>query len=134
MPFWHYLRNQIGYMYQHLKTDYMKLRSLLFTLSFGLVCLSATAQDYITRTGHITFLSSTPMETIEGNNYQVTSALNTKTGDLLFSLLQKSFEFKQALMQEHYNEKYMESDKFPKATFKGKIKDLSKVNFSKDGV
>jgi polyisoprenoid-binding protein YceI len=74
------------------------------------------------------------METIEGNNYSVSSILNTKTGELIFSLLNKSFQFKQALMEEHFNEKYMESDKYPKATFKGKIKDISKVNFSKDGI
>jgi polyisoprenoid-binding protein YceI len=107
--------------------------TLLILAVFSLSALTANAQEYMTRTGHITFSSKTPLETIQGDNNQVSSILNSKTGELLFSLLNKSFEFRQALMQEHFNEKYMESDKFPKSTFKGKITDISKVNFSKDG-
>lgn len=95
----------------------------------------AMSQDkYFTRTGHVSFYSDTPLEKIEAHNHQVTSVLNTSTGELDFSILIKSFEFEKALMQEHFNDNYMESDKFPKATFKGKIKDLSKVDFKKDGV
>ena len=112
----------------------MKLKLFILSLSLVAVSFTAKAQEFMTRTGHITFLSQTPMETIEANNFTVASKLDTKTGELIFSLINKSFQFKQALMEEHYNEKYMESDKYPKITFKGKIKDLSKVNFSKDGV
>jgi hypothetical protein len=86
-----------------------------------------------TRTGHISFYSSAKLEDIEAQNYQVSSSLNTSTGDMAYVVLIKSFQFKKALMQEHFNENYMESDKYPKSTFKGKITDLSKVNFDKDG-
>jgi polyisoprenoid-binding protein YceI len=96
--------------------------------------LSFGQGKYFTRTGHVSFFSETPIEKIEAHNYQVTSVLNSATGEMEFSILIKSFEFKKALMQEHFNENYMESDKYPKATFKGKIKDFDKINLSKNGV
>ncbi|HUS03898.1 MAG TPA: YceI family protein [Chitinophagaceae bacterium] len=98
-----------------------------------LFTLSASAQTYITRNGRITFFSKAPVENIEANNNQVTSILDTKKGEFAFIALTKSFKFKKALMEEHFNENYMESNTFPKANFKGTITDLSKVNFSNDG-
>jgi polyisoprenoid-binding protein YceI len=80
------------------------------------------------------FYSYTPIEEIEAHNRQVVSILDAATGDLQFNLLVKSFEFKVALMQEHFNENYMESDKFPKSSFKGKITNLDKIDFKKDGI
>ena len=107
----------------------------LFILFLSIMSLSAFAQDkYFTRTGHVSFYSDTPIEKIEAHNHQVTSILNTQSGEMDFSVLIKSFEFEKALLQEHFNDNYMESDKFPKATFKGKVKDLTKVDFKKDGV
>lgn len=94
---------------------------------------SVNAQKYISKNGHISFYSSTPIENIEANNNQAASILDASTGDLVFNVLIKSFEFKNALMQEHFNENYMESNKFPKASFKGKVTNISSVNFSKDG-
>jgi len=73
------------------------------------------------------------MENIEAHNEQVLSMMDVTNGEIAASMLMKSFHFKKALMQEHFNEKYIESDKFPKATFKGKIKDLSKLDLTKDG-
>lgn len=99
----------------------------------SLVTLSASAQTYISRNGRITFFSKAPVENIEANNNDVTSFLDTKKGEAAFVALIKSFKFKKALMEEHFNENYMESNTFPKANFKGTITDLSKVNFSKDG-
>jgi hypothetical protein len=98
-----------------------------------LFTLGVSAQTYITRNGRITFFSKAPVENIEANNNEVTSILDTKKGELAFSALIKSFKFSKALMEEHFNENYMESNTFPKANFKGTITDLSKVNFSKDG-
>jgi polyisoprenoid-binding protein YceI len=86
----------------------------------------------MTRTGHISFYSDAPAEKIEANNYQVSSAL-TSAGDLVFQVPIKSFEFKKALMQDHFNENYLESDKYPKATFKGKVLNIDKLNLNKDG-
>ena len=99
----------------------------------SLVTLSASAQTYISRNGRITFFSKAPVENIEANNNEVTSILDTHKGELAFIALIKSFKFQKALMEEHFNENYMESNTFPKANFKGAITNLIKVNFSKDG-
>lgn len=95
---------------------------------------SVQAQKYYTKNGNISFFSKTSMENIKADNNQVMSVLNSQTGDLQFSLLIKSFHFEKALMEEHFNENYLESDKFPKAGFKGTITDMSRVSFSKDGM
>ena len=111
------------------------MRTLILTILLVSLSLTGFAQDkYFTRTGHVSFYSETPSEKIEAHNYQVTSVLVASTGAMEFVILIKSFEFKNALMQEHFNENYMDSDSFPKASFKGKIKDLSKVNFKKDSI
>ncbi|MCK6607633.1 MAG: YceI family protein [Flavobacterium sp.] len=98
---------------------------LLFFNGFGF------AQDkLITKTGTITFEASVPsFEEVKAKNSGVSCVLNTKTGEIASLALMKGFRFKVALMEEHFNENYVESDKFPKATFKGKIEnfDLSKI-------
>jgi polyisoprenoid-binding protein YceI len=76
---------------------------------------------YTTKTGRVSFFSSTPIEDIEAKTQQVAAVLDFSTGQLAFSLPVKSFVFKRTLMQEHFNENYMESDKFPKATFAGRF-------------
>lgn len=95
--------------------------------------LAASAQNYITKNGKISFFSKTDIENIDAVNNQAVSVLNTENGELAFSVLMNSFLFKKALMQEHFNENYMESNKFPKGSFKGAITDMSKVNLKKDG-
>src|SRR5690606_18210070 len=79
------------------------------------------------------FFSHAPMEDIEAHNYQVTSIFDMESGELAFSLMINGFEFEKALMQEHFNEKYLHSDKYPKATFKGKILKLDELDLSKEG-
>jgi len=81
------------------------------------------AQDKkITRTGQIIFEASVPsFEEVKAKNEIVTCILNTKTGEIASLALMKSFRFKIALMEEHFNEHYVESDDFPKASFKGII-------------
>ena len=78
-------------------------------------------ERYVTRTGEITFFSKTSMENIEAVNHKATSVLDANTGAMEFAVLIKGFEFEKALMQEHFNENYMESGTFPKSTFKGKV-------------
>lgn len=95
---------------------------------------SAFSQKKYTKAGKISFSSSTPIENIEAVNKGITAILDTQTGTLQFSALIKGFEFEKALMQEHFNENYMESDKFPKANFTGMILENGNVNYSKDGV
>jgi polyisoprenoid-binding protein YceI len=95
--------------------------------------LLVNAQKYMTKNGYIGFLSQTPMETIKADNNQVVGVMDISTGEMVFQALIKSFHFDRALMEEHFNENYMESDKIPKATFKGKITNLSSVDFTKNG-
>ncbi len=106
----------------------------IITILLIAVGFHANAQDkFFTRNGTITFFSTTPVEDIKAENFGVTAILDTKTGNLEFSLLMKSFNFKKALMQEHFNENYVESDAFPKSTFSGTIINLPDVNFEKEG-
>ncbi len=99
-------------------------------LMFGNI---AQAQKFMTKNGNISFFSSMAMENIEAHNKQVNAAIDSKTGDFVVKVLIKSFEFEKALMQEHFNENYMESDKFPNATLSGKIKNIADIDFAKDG-
>lgn len=91
------------------------------------------AQKYMTKTGSIDFTSKAPLETIEGKNKAVASLLNTESGSLDFVVNIKSFVFEKQLLQEHFNENYLESNTYPKATFKGKIEQHEKINFTKNG-
>jgi hypothetical protein len=104
------------------------------------VCLigitsSSFAQMYQTRTAKVIFDATTKSspEKISAVNNEVAAILNPKAGDFVFQLLVKSFKFEKELMQEHFNENYLESDKLPKSDFKGKITNIGDVNFSKDG-
>jgi hypothetical protein len=108
-----------------------RLTILFFLLS---IVFAVNAQKYMTKNGYIGFYSHTPMEDIKGDNNQVAGVLDISTGEMVFQALIKSFRFDRALMEEHFNENYMESDKFPKSGFKGKITNLSSVNFSKNGI
>ena len=110
----------------------MKTFLLIAAISFA-TFNTTQAQTQFTKNGKISFFSKTSMENIEAANNQVVSVLGVKTGSIQFSVLMTGFLFKKALMQEHFNEDYMESAKYPKATFKGTITDISKVDFSKDG-
>ena len=108
-------------------------KSIMMMTTALLLCNAVFAQKYMTRTGKVSFFSGTPIENIEAFNNETASVLDSKGGDIVFQVPIKSFKFEKALMQEHFNENYMESDKYPKAEYKGKITDLSKVNFAKDG-
>jgi len=108
---------------------------------FLMVCMTVLsvqgmyAQKYMTRTGKVKFDATTPTspEKIAGVNNEVASILDATSGNLVFQIFVKSFKFEKELMEEHFNENYMESDKFPKSEFKGIISNNSAVNYSKDG-
>ena len=92
------------------------------------------AQKMITRSGEIKFEASMPaFEEISAKNNTVSCIFDTSTGEIAALALVKAFRFKVPLMEEHFNENYMESSKFPKATFKGKIVnfDASKITSKK---
>ena len=93
---------------------------LLVTLSISF--LTAGAQSlYLTKDAKINFNSSTPLEDIVAESNQTTTILDIEKNIVKFSVLTTSFKFRRALMEEHFNENYMESSKFPKASFNGKI-------------
>jgi len=106
------------------------MKTILFL--FALLPMLVNAQRHFTRTGEISFYSSTPIEDIEAYNKSANSVIDLGTGAIQFAVQLKSFTFEKALMQEHFNENYVESDIFPKAVFKGKIKDLGAVDLDKD--
>jgi len=110
------------------------MRILFIPLVMLCLALPVSAQErYFTKSGQIVFFSSTSIEDIRAVNDQVTSYLDIKTGELVFSVLIRSFTFDKALMQEHFNENYVESDKYPKATFEGRIIDFAPLDVSKSG-
>jgi len=106
----------------------IKITAILFMISG-----SVFGQIYKTKNGKISFFSDGQSEKIEAINNQASAALDATKGDLVFKVLMKSFEFEKALMQEHFNENYVESAKFPDATFKGKVINISEINFAKNG-
>ncbi len=109
------------------KINLVLIAILISSISFG--------QKYFTKNGKINFdaTSANSPEKIEAVNRTITCVIDTKTGDIQFAALMKGFEFEKALMQEHFNENYIESEKFPKAEFKGLIADNGTVNYSKEG-
>ena len=109
-------------------------RNPILTLGLLILTLLGQAQDkYFTKNAKIDFLSIAPLEDIEGKNKTATAILDSKIGSLQFSVLMHGFEFHKALMQEHFNENYVESDKFPKAEFKGIILNNAEINYRKTG-
>ena len=87
-----------------------------------LCCVPLLARDlYITRSGTVSFYSHAPMEDIVAVNKQASCVLDLETGSFAFQVPIRGFVFPNALMQEHFNENYLESHHFPKATFKGNI-------------
>ncbi len=114
----------------------MKTKIIYIGLAWLLVAfvrLPVAAQKIYTKNGSTSFFSKSPLEDITAINNEVMSVMNQQTGELQFAVLIKSFRFKKSLMEQHFNENYMESDKFPKALFKGRIDDISTINFSSDG-
>ncbi len=109
-------------------------KHLFFLIGSLFILLSASAQDrYFTKIGKITFQSKAQLEDIESQNKTVTAVLDAKSGALQFSVQMKSFEFEKALMHEHFNENYVESDKYPKAEFKGVVSNNAAVNYTQNG-
>lgn len=90
-------------------------------------------QKYFSKNAMIKFHSDSPIEKVEGTSSSGTTVMDVASGKIEFAVLNNSFVFEKALMQEHFNENYMESTKFPKTVFKGIINELSSVKFSTPG-
>ena len=86
-----------------------------------LIAFSTKAQEYRAEKGDVSFFSDATLEDIKANNTKATSIFDGASGNVAFVIYSKDFQFDKALMQEHFNEKYMETEKYPKSTFQGKI-------------
>ena len=110
------------------------MKKIFFLVSLALLTfMNINAQKFMTRSGYIGFFSHTPVEDIKAENNQVASVLDMETGELVFQVLMRSFKFEKKLMEEHFNENYVESEKFPKSTFKGSIANFKEIDLMKEG-
>ena len=110
------------------------MRHRIIIILFLAVCFSreGICQNYMTKTGFIGFYSKTPLEDIKAENNQVYAVLDPANHHIAFALLLKGFIFPKELMQEHFNENYVESDKYPKATFSGACS--GDMDLAKEGI
>ncbi len=105
---------------------------VVFALAAGAFMGKLFAQNlYLASECKVSFFSSAPLEDIEAVSTRATSALNGSDGSIAFKIPIKSFEFPNKLMQEHFNENYMESDKYPEAQFAGKIVEIDRIDLKK---
>src|SRR3954471_1767133 len=99
------------------------MKHIIIILLAWISIIQAGPDLYACKNADISLFSSAPIEDIAANTQTGTSVFNATTGELVFSVNISSFKFKKSLMQEHFNSDYLESDKYPKATFKGKIQE-----------
>lgn len=109
------------------------MKKSISLICFLAIALSVFSQNYFTRSGHIHMVSKTGIFDLETDNYQVFSTLNTKTGQVTFAALIKSFEFDVAMADRYLDNNHIEMKEFPKVELKGRIDDISSVNFNKPG-
>jgi polyisoprenoid-binding protein YceI len=111
-----------------------KILTLVLILTTGIAAFAQPAGKIKSTKTHFKFYSHTTLEDIEASNYKAVGALDKSTGDVIFSVPMQSFEFEKAKMQQHYNSpKFLDTKKFPKSKFVGRITDLNDVNFNKNG-
>ncbi len=110
------------------------MKALLFCFVALFIAGQMHAQGrFFTKTGRITFYSSAPMEDIDASNKTAAVVLDAVSGALQLQVLMKGFEFKKALMQDHFNEDYVESDRFPNGVFTGSVVNNSSINYNRPG-
>ncbi|MDX2189941.1 MAG: YceI family protein [Bacteroidota bacterium] len=105
----------------------------IFSVIYFNINLSFAQDIYAFKSGKVNFFAGTPMEDIDATNSKLTSFINLKTGEAVISMFNTDFKFSSSLMQEHFNENYMESEKFPKSEFKGKIQNIETIDLTKSG-
>ena len=106
--------------------NYFLILSIILTTSLH-------SQIYIAKTGEISFYSEAKLENIDAKNSNTKPVMDTKSGKISIKVSMRAFKFKSGFMEEHFNENYVESDKYPHAIFEGKIKDNDKIDYAKDG-
>ncbi|MFM8432567.1 MAG: YceI family protein [Bacteroidota bacterium] len=112
------------------------MKKILLAASLLTATFSNAQTKFFTKKGKITFDATTANspEQIRAKNENVISVIDLSTGAMEFMLSMTAFEFEKALMQEHFNENYVESEKFPKANFKGSVTNYKDITLSKEGV
>lgn len=107
---------------------------LLLILTLGLASLPGVGQRYQLASSEVSFYSEAPLEDIEAVNTQARSVFDASAGEIAFIIPIREFEFEKSLMQEHFNENYLESDQYPNATFEGTLTGFQKELNSQQSV
>jgi len=105
----------------------MRMVRLITSFFFLFLCVNLNAQQYLAKEAEISFFSEAPIEDISAVNNKVSAVYDDETKQLVFQLNISDFIFPKPLMQEHFNESYLESDKFPKASFSGIILEKNEI-------
>jgi len=112
----------------------MKKTIFLSVLAGSMLIAAVTGQGkYMTSKGTISFYSHTLIEDITAVSEEVASVIDTENGNVSVIVKMTSFQFEKKLMQEHFNENYVESHKFPKSTFTGRITNNADVDYTTEG-
>ncbi len=106
---------------------------ILLALATSFFIPLMSGQKYYSKVGRLSFTSDAPIEKIEATNTNGLVVIDAASGQIECSVLIKGFQFEKALMQEHFNENYMESHKYPKGLFKGTIANMKEINLTKEG-
>ena len=109
------------------------MKRLLLSGFFLLSGICLCAQVLVGHDGYVSLFGKKPVESIRADNHDVKGTIDTKAGNVEFNALVKSFHFKKKSIEKPFNEKYMESDKYPNASFVGKILNIAAINFNKQG-
>jgi len=109
-------------------TGKLTMKKILIIILLFIGYNSFSQNIFVCTNGEVTFFSKGPIEDIDATSKSMNSILNISTGEIVFVVPMTTFNFRKALMQEHFNEKYVESDKYPKGTYKGKINE--KIEYS----
>jgi hypothetical protein len=109
------------------------MKKAALTIVLTALVINLSGQKLSTRSGKVKFFSDAKIENIEAINKQVSSVMDLESGKFAFLVPIRGFVFEKALMQEHFNENYMESDQYPNATFKGRISNTEAINLKQTG-
>ncbi len=114
-----------GKLIPHLPNHY-KMKAIKLLLIVFLLSNSVLGQRYLSEQNHVSFYSEAPLENIEAHTYNSKSVFDLETGKIVFTVPIRTFEFEKSLMQQHFNEKFMESGKYPRAKFIGNVENFNK--------
>jgi len=107
------------------------MKKIFFSLILLTGAITTQAQNMVSKTSEVKFFSKTPVEDIEAVNKKSRAVINPATMDIAVKITNTDFDFPNNLMEEHFNEKYMESEKYPSSSFTGKLN--KKIDFSVPG-